>query len=138
MPPAIFSCAGDPWRHVLRTEPPLHRRPFHLGRSGDAAEAFDLLAVQVAALAESKFLVQAHKSLDEALKIAETAEPSGSKAECLMLLFQAALKISREDAVRVADILEGLSSSTNWRVQRACKSARKILDGQELPREFFW
>jgi hypothetical protein len=130
------------WAHLARrSDQTLHFARRAVKSASQCKDDYQRSAVrawEIAALAERKFWVQAHNSLDEALKIVETAEPIGSKAESLLLLFQAALKISKEDAVRVAGILQSLSFSTHWRVQRAWKTAREILEGRLLPREFFW
>jgi hypothetical protein len=89
-------------------------------------------------LAEREYTTQARQALTEAVVLAAKAEPVGSRAEALLLLFHSAFKISKEDASKVAGVLESSCSSTHWRVKRANKEIAKMLMGEIRPREFFW
>ena len=95
-------------------------------------------AWEIAALAERNYRDQARRSLAEALEFAMSVSPISSRAESLMLLFQAAFKISNQDAANVAEVLEGSCSSTHWRAKRSCRNAARMLSGEMQPREFFW
>jgi hypothetical protein len=95
-------------------------------------------AWEVAALAERKFHEQARRSLSEAVELAFSVTPVSSRAESLFLLFQAAFKISTEDASKVAEALNASCASPDWRAERARKAAVSMLKGEMPPREFFW
>jgi hypothetical protein len=61
---------------------------------------------EIAALAERKLTRQARNSLAEALELASSITLISSRAESLLLLFHAANKISRQDAVNTAEVLK--------------------------------
>ncbi len=130
------------WSHLARwAEKPL---PFAQKAAKTAAETRDeyqrsaVRTWEIAALAERKLFVQARRSLKEAVDLAVTATPIGSRAESLFLLFQAAFKISAEDAATVSEAFEASCDSTHWRVVRARKNIISMLNGEIKPREFFW
>ncbi len=95
-------------------------------------------AWEIAALAERKCDLQARRSLNEAVELAVSIPQISSRAESLMLLFQAAFKLSNEDADSVAEVLQSSCPLTHWRAKRARKDAAKMLTGEWPPREFFW
>jgi hypothetical protein len=130
------------WSHLARyADKPL---PFARKAAKAASETKDdyqrsaVRAWEIASLAERKFHLQARRSLKEAVDLAVSVTPIGSRAESLFLLFQAAFKISKEDAATVAEALDRSCGSTHWRAERARKSAASILNGEMMPREFFW
>ena len=95
-------------------------------------------AWEIAALAERNYLIQARRGLAEAVELARAVETVSSRSEALILLFQAAFKISVTDANFVADVLRQTCMSDHWRAKRARKDAQMMLDGEVRPREFFW
>jgi hypothetical protein len=130
------------WAHVTRYA----QRPLLFSRKAakSAAQGKDnyqrsaVRAWEIAALAERGYQLQARSSLNEAVDLARTVEQMSSRAEAFLLLFQAAFKISIEDAEAVAEIIEDVSSSDHWRAKRARKDVRLMLNGERPPREFFW
>lgn len=130
------------WAHIARyADKPLlfsRRASKAAAKAKDDYQRSAVRAWEIAALAERKYFLQARKALKESAELAQTIKEIGSKAEALLLLFQAACKISREDAETVAEILDGSSSSTHWRIRRARKSVDAMLSGETPPREFFW
>ena len=130
------------WSHVARrSDTPL---PFARKAAKSAAEGKDdyqrsaVRAWEIAALAERKLNVQARRSLTEAVKLAASVNPVSSRAESLLLLFQAAFKISKQDAADAAEVFRTTCSSSHWRAKRALKDVEKMLKGEMPPREFFW
>ena len=130
------------WSHLARhAEKPL---PFARKAAKAAAKSKDdyqrsaVRAWEITALAEREYKTDARQVLVDATALAETVEPISSRAESLLLLLQAAFKISKEDAANVAGVLERSCSSNHWRAMRARKSAAEILKGETQPREFFW
>ena len=130
------------WSHLARrADKPL---PFARKAAKAAAQGRDdyqksaVRAWEIAALAERKLKLQARRSLSEALELAASVTPVSSKAESLLLLFQAALKISRQDAAEAAEILRKACSSSHWRAVRARKNVELMLNGELMPREFYW
>jgi len=95
-------------------------------------------AWEIAALAERNYHSHARRSLVEAVELARSIEHVSSRAESLILLLQAAFKISKEDAAMVDAVLRSSCDSNHWRAQRACTYAESMLQGQMPPREFFW
>jgi hypothetical protein len=130
------------WSHLARyADDPLRFSRKAAKSASQAKDDFERSAVrawEIAALAERGFHGHAHKSLTEAVELAVIATPDGSRAESLLLLFQAAFKISNGDAVTVAQALDRSCSSTHWRSKRARKDVEKMLSGEMPPREFFW
>lgn len=130
------------WAHIARyADNPL---PFARKAAKSATQGADdyqrsaVRAWEIAALAERNLHLQARKSLAEAVGLASTIVQVSSRAESLFLLFQAAFKISKEDAAAVDEVLDSICSSTHWRAKRARKNAAEILSGGTRPREFFW
>jgi hypothetical protein len=130
------------WSHVTRyADRPLQfsrKAVKSAARGKDDYQRSAVRAWEIAALAERGYRLQAHRSLTEAVELARTVEQAGSRAEALLLLFQAAFKISKEDASNVAEVLQAASSSEHWRAKRARKDVRMMLNGEMPPREFFW
>jgi len=130
------------WSHLARyADKPL---PFARKAAKSAAQGSDdyqrsaVRAWEIAALAERKLSVQARCSLAEALELAASVTPISSRAESLFLLFQAAFKISKEDAEQAAEVLRKACSSSHWRAVRARKDVEKMLNGEMPPRGFYW
>jgi len=130
------------WAHVARYA----ADPRRFARKAEKAAAktkdnYQRSAVrtwEIAALAERGYSSQARDALAEAVELARTAEPEASRAESLILLLQAAFKVSDEDAADVAVVLKSSCVSTHWRTVRARKYAAEMLNGEMRPREFFW
>jgi hypothetical protein len=97
-------------------------------------------AWEIAALAERKLAAEARKGLTSAMKQSQSVIPLSSRAEALLLLLlQAALRISNEDAGRVAEQLKkSCGQESHWRCKRAIREADKLMAGQVEPRPFFW
>ena len=96
-------------------------------------------AWEIAALAERDCTREARKSLSEALAVAKRVEPMSSRSEALLLLFQAAFKISRGEAERVYEILKASCPvDEHWRCKRAVRDGERMLSGKLEPRAFFW
>lgn len=134
--------AAQTWAHIARyADKPL---PFARKASKSASETKDdfrrsaVRAWEIVALAERRFLAQSRRSLAEAVDLAVSVTPIGSRAESLFLLFQAAFKISIEDARTVAEAFNASCRSNHWRVVRAEKLIPQMLKGEMPPREFFW
>jgi hypothetical protein len=130
------------WSHLARhADKPL---PFARKAAKSASKGRDdyqrsaVRAWEIAALAERKLTLQARRSLAEALELAASVTPVSSRAESLLLLFQAAFKISKHDAAEAGEVLRIACSSTHWRAARARKDVEKMLSGESQPREFFW
>jgi len=130
------------WSHLARHAD----RPLQFARKAakSAARAKDdyqrsaVRAWEIAALAECGYNMQSRQSLIESVELAELITPVSSRAESLLLLFQAAFKISKEDAAMVAEILRNSCSSAHWRAVRARRDATRMLKDEISPREFFW
>ncbi len=130
------------WAHLTRwAEKPLIYSKKAAKAAGNTKDEYQRSAVrawEIAALAERKYYVQARRSLREAVETAASATPISSRAESFLLLFQAAFKISKEDAVSVAEAMNSSCEPIHWRVNRARKYAASMLNGEMPPREFFW
>lgn len=130
------------WAHIARhaDKPLIYARK----AAKSAAETKDdyqrsaVRAWEVAALAERGFYEQARKALNEAVSLAIAVRQEGSKAEALLLLFQAAFKVNAVEARRIATVMSDNVSVSHWRGQRALKRVSAMLDGREQSREFFW
>ena len=130
------------WSHLARYAD----KPLQFSRKAAKSAAFGkddyqrsaVRAWEIAALAERKYNVQARRSLTDAVELAVSVTPVSSRAEALLLLVQAAFKISKQDAVRVAEILQTSCSSSHWRAARARRDVASMLKGEMPPREFFW
>ena len=93
----------------------------------------------IAALAERSFFEEARKELRAALSQSRAVIPLSSRAEALMLLLHAALRIGVEDARHVADQLKNsCGQDSHWRCKRAVRDAGKLIYGEGEPRPFFW
>jgi hypothetical protein len=130
------------WSHLARyADQPL---PFAREAAKSAAQGRDayqrsaVRAWEIAALAERRLSENARSALAEALHLAASVTPESSRAESLLLLLQAAFKISKQDAEAAAEVLRVSCSSSHWRVERALKNVQMMLNGELLPREFFW
>jgi hypothetical protein len=130
------------WSHLARyADKPL---PFARKAAKSAEQGRDdyqrsaVRAWEIAALGERKLILQGRRSLAEALKLAASVTPISSRAESLLLLFHAAFKVSNQDAAEAAEVLRNACSSSHWRAVRARKDVDKMLNGELLPREFFW
>jgi len=96
-------------------------------------------AWEIAALAERGFAFDARKRLSEAVRLARGVMPMASRSEALILLIQAALKISREDGLKVNEVLAtSCSAEEHWRCKRALRDGAKMVGGDLAPRQFFW
>jgi hypothetical protein len=130
------------WSHLARWDDDPLRFAHHAAKSAaktkDDYQRSAVRAWEVAALAERGYHDQACRSLTEAVELAASAAPLPSRAEALFLLFQAAFKISTDEAAKVADVLNASCVPTHWRVKRALKDAASMLSGGMPPREFFW
>ena len=130
------------WSHVARyaTKPiPYARKAARsAGHGKDDYQRSAVRAWEIVALAERDLRLQARASLTDAVNVASTVVQDSSRAESLFLLFQAAFKISTNDAENVAEVLQTTCSSGHWRAVRARKNAEEMLRGDILPREFFW
>ena len=130
------------WSHVTRhaDKPlPVARKAAKAAAQGsDDYQRSAVRAWEIAALAERKLIKQARRSLAEALELAASVNPVSSRAEALLLLVQAAFKISKQDAVEAAEVFRKACSSSHWRSERASKHIEKMLKGEWPPREFFW
>jgi hypothetical protein len=96
-------------------------------------------AWEIAALAERNCTSEARKSLNDALTLAKSVEPMSSRSEALLLLLQAALRISRDEAKAVYEVLRASCAvDDHWRCKRALRDGEKMLSGKLEPRAFFW
>ncbi len=96
-------------------------------------------AWEIAALAERSLFPQARESLYAALAHAKLATPASSRSEALILLLQAAMKISPADAKKVYALLAvSCPPDEHWRCKRALRDAAKIISGELQPRQFYW
>jgi hypothetical protein len=96
-------------------------------------------AWEIAALAERKLLTEARKVLRMALAQSRSVVPLSSRAEALMLLLQAACRISQSDARGVAEeVTNSCGNDSHWRCKRAIRDAGKLVHRQVAPRQFFW
>lgn len=130
------------WSHLARyADKPL---PFARRAAKSAAQGRDdyqrsaVRAWEIASLGERGLAIQARRSLGEALDLAATVTPISSRAEALLLLFQAAFKISNHDAEEAGEVLRNACSSNHWRAKRALKDVEMMLTGKTKPRGFFW
>ncbi len=130
------------WSHLTRyaDDPlPFSRKAAKTAiRGKDEYQRSAVRAWEIAALAERNYGLQARRSLTEAVELAVLIPQISSRAESLMLLFQAAFKLSKFDATSVADVLHSSCPPTHWRAKRARKIAANMLKGDIPPREFFW
>jgi hypothetical protein len=130
------------WSHVARyADSPLEfaaKASMAATKTKDDYQRSAVRAWEIAALAEQEYFDQARQALTEAVELAKIIDHEGSKAEALLLLFQAAFKVSKDDATYVAKLFEETSSLTHWRAKRALKDIASMLQGERPPREFFW
>jgi hypothetical protein len=96
-------------------------------------------AWEVAALAEREFSDEAKAALKEALVESKSVEPNSSRAEALISLLHAALRIDHQAAETVSEELSAaLGDDPFWRCKRAMKDASALMAGETKPRKFFW
>jgi hypothetical protein len=96
-------------------------------------------AWEIAALAERGCTREARKSLSDALALGKCVEPMSSRSEALLLLLQAAFRISRDEAERVYEILRASCPvDEHWRCKRAVRDGGRMLSRELEPRPFFW
>ena len=130
------------WSHLARWANEPLRFARHATESAiktkDDYQKSAVRAWEVVALAERGYHEQAREALKEAVELAASVTPLPSRAESLLLLFQAAFKISKDDAARVTEVLNASCAPTHWRAKRALKEAASMLSGEMPPREFFW
>jgi hypothetical protein len=130
------------WSHLARWADDPFRFSRHAAKSAsetkDDYQRSAVRAWEVAALAERGYFEPARRSLQDAVGVARTVEPISSRAEALILLFQAAFKISVDDAKSVAEVLNTSCASDHWRAKRASKYIQAMLSDEMRPREFFW
>ena len=130
------------WSHLTRHAP----KPLRFSRKAAKAASHGkddyqrsaVRAWEIAALAEREYQSHAQAALAEAVERAATIEHIGSRSEALVLLFQAAFKISMKDATAVAEVIRNTCDSSHWRSRRAVEDVSQMLDGTMPPREFFW
>lgn len=105
----------------------------------DAYKRCAVRAWEIVALSERNILPKAKKILNTAIKQAQNITPLSSRSEALFLLFQAAVKIGKVEALLVHEALNAsCATDRHWRCQRAIRDAGKILSGALEPRPFFW
>ena len=108
-------------------------------RGGDIYERVAVRAWEIAALAERGLLEEARRSLNEVIVDAPSVEPSASRAEALILLLHAGLRIGEEEGDHVCTVLDTTcGKDCHWRCKRALKDAHKLCSGEAEPRKFFW
>ncbi|MEM9819218.1 MAG: hypothetical protein AAF827_22845 [Cyanobacteria bacterium P01_D01_bin.6] len=96
-------------------------------------------AWDIAALSECNILPKAKKILNTAMRQAQNITPLSSRSEALFLLFQAAIRIDKAEAILVHEALNASCVvDGHWRCKRAIRDAAKILSGALKPRQFFW
>lgn len=96
-------------------------------------------AWEIAALAERKFVAEATTGLRDAVNQSKSVTPLASRAEALVLLLHAALRISDQDAKRVAyELKNSCGQDSHWRCKRAIRDAVELTEGTLKPRPFFW
>lgn len=109
------------------------------GECDDNYKRSAVRAWEIAALAERGCAAKARQSLNEALTIAKCTEPISSRSEVLILLLQAAIRIGRDDPVKVYDLLVfACPTEEHWRCKRAVRDGGKLISGVVEPRAFFW
>jgi hypothetical protein len=109
------------------------------GECDDDYKKSAVRAWEIAALAERGCSSEARKSLSEATKRAKGVTPASSRSEALLLLMQAALKLSREDGVTVYEAMTAsCSPEEHWRCKRALGDGTRMVSGELEPRSFFW
>lgn len=109
------------------------------GECDDDYKRSAVRAWEIAALAERGCTSEARKRLAEAVKRARGATPASSRSEALLLLMQAALKLSREAAVQVHETLTAsCSPEEHWRCKRVLRDGERMISGELEPRPFFW
>lgn len=129
------------WAHVARwaAKPiPYARQAAMAASQGkDNYQRSAVRSWEIVALAERGLLAEAVSSLNEAVEIAATVEPMSSRSESLILLLQAAFKISLDHAITVQKVIEIACDSTHWRSIRAKKWSMELIEQSSPPREFF-
>jgi hypothetical protein len=96
-------------------------------------------AWEIAALAERTFVSEARAALKTALGQSRSITPLSSRSEALMLLLQAAFRISERDARMIGDELEvSCGRDAHWRCKRAVRDAKNLFARDLEARPFFW
>jgi hypothetical protein len=96
-------------------------------------------AWEIAALAERQCAAEAKRRLFSVLETADNIEPVSSRSEALLLLLQAAAKISADDAAKVYEVIQATCQpDEHWRCKRALQDAAKMIAGERQCRNFFW
>lgn len=130
------------WAHIARyADRPLvyaRKAAKSAAKTKDDYQRSSVRAWEIAALSERGLCEQARQALAEAVSLAVAVPQEGSKAEALLLLFQAALKVGVDDAQRIAAVMRDNVSIEHWRGERALKLVSAMLEGRETSREFFW
>lgn len=107
-------------------------------RGKDDYQRSAVRAWEIVALAERGFQDESRTILTSAIAVACSVDPLSSRAESLFLLFQAAFKVSKSEAIRAADVFRHHCPPEHWRAKRALKNIAEILQEKYQPREFFW
>lgn len=111
------------WSYLIRHAPkPLRfsrKAAKAASRGKDDYQRSAVRAWEITALAERAYHKHAQAALAEAVELATSIENQGSRSEALILLFQAAFKISKNDAAAVAEVIRTTYDSSHWRARRA-------------------
>lgn len=108
-------------------------------RGDDAYQKVAVRAWEIAALAERGLFEEARRSLIDAIADAPSVEPSASRAEALILLLHAALRIGDDESGQVCtELVATCGTDYHWRCKRALKDAHRLSSGETKPRSFFW
>jgi len=139
----------DPWFRVQALAEILMHTPGDPGgvarlASDAAAECPDdyqrtaVRAWEIAALAGRDRMDEARQVLKAALRQSWSVTPSSSRAEALLLLLHAALRIGPQDAKRVfEDLACACAHDGHWRCKRALRMASLLRERKCEPRQFF-
>ncbi|HMM80228.1 MAG TPA: hypothetical protein PKC65_09425 [Pyrinomonadaceae bacterium] len=111
------------WSYLIRyADDPLLFLPRAAKAASKGKDEYQRSAVrawEIAALGERGNKYQARQTLHQAVELAASIPQASSQAEALILLFQAAFKISAKDAEFVAHVLLDTCRSDHWRAVRA-------------------
>ena len=110
--------------------------------AAECADAYKRTAVrawEIAALAETGAIDEASAAFKEVLHDGRLITPRCSCAEALILIAQAASKISeRARDMALDSLLELCSEDNHWRSKRAIRDSHALRNGTLKPRPFFW
>ncbi len=105
----------------------------------DAYKQAAVRAWEVAALAERDFNSEATTALTAALESSKEVTPQSSRAETLILLLNAALRINTASAKQViAELESACGDDPFWRCKRAMRDGAALMAGEQKPKKFFW